>query len=421
MLTRTIEIADGVKLNYIETDKFKTNYFSFNFITNLSRESAHLNALIPKILTHASKNYPSQAEIDKRLQYLYSASIGARNTQNGKYQVFGIIGDMLNDKYTFDTPVTDEMIKLLCDIIFNPFLEEGEFSAQFTESKKTDLIDLINAEINNKNAYAMNRCSDIMCKDEVFSIGKNGTVESVQAVTPKSLYEAYMKALQEYRIEIYFVGLADIEKIASAFKASFDKINRRVEKINDVEIVKKAEKVNQVCEIQNVTQGKLCMGFRTGRTIEDGDYHIMQLFSELYGGSPTSKLFINVREKKSLCYYCRSMITQKSGLMYVSAGIEPSNKEIAEKAILEQLEQVKKCKISDEELESAKKSLKNSYMQIYDNPGAMELWTLFRELSSNYDIPADEAKRVENTTKEEIAQFAKGITLDTVYFLKGEE
>ncbi|MBO5374112.1 MAG: hypothetical protein J6A54_01515, partial [Clostridia bacterium] len=70
MVTKVINIASGVKINYIETDKFKTNYFSFNFITQMRRESAHLNALVPRILTHGSTNYLTQAEIDKRLQYL---------------------------------------------------------------------------------------------------------------------------------------------------------------------------------------------------------------------------------------------------------------------------------------------------------------------------------------------------------------
>ena len=145
------------------------------------------------------------------------------------------------------------------------------------------------------------------------------------------------------------------------------------------------------------------------------------MFSEIYGASPTSKLFVNVREKKSLCYACRSMLMQKNGIMYVIAGIEASNKQIAEDAILEQLDEMKKASITDAELESAKKSLKNAYMNIYDSPAGMELWTLNRGLSNNYDIPLGEAKKLDSVTKEQIADFARGITLDTVYFLKGED
>lgn len=421
MITKSIEVANGVKINYIETDKFKTNYFSFNFITLIDKEKSPLNTLLPRILTHGSASYPSQALIDKRLQYLYSSSLVTRNTTIGKFHIFGLMADMLNDKYTAGTSVTSEMISLICDIIFNPYLENGVFSKQYTESEKLEVIDAINAEINNKGRYSLNRCTEIMCEDEIFSIKKTGNVDDVEKITPEQLYNAYKNALKNYKIEIYAVGKLDIDKIALTLKAHFEKIERELETMPSIEIKRSASEVKRVCEIQDVMQGKLCMGFRTGRTIEDGNYHIAQLFCEIYGGSPTSKLFVNVREKKSLCYTCRSMITQKSGLMYVMAGIEATNKQIAEDAILEQLDCVRLAQITSEELESAKKSLKNSYMNIYDSPSAMELWTLNRELSGNFDEPIGEAQRVDSTTKEQIAEYARGITLDTVYFLKGED
>jgi len=71
MITKSFQIADGVKLHYIETDKFKTNYFSFNFVAPLSRENAHFNAMIPLILMRACEKYPSQAEI-KAMEFMSS-------------------------------------------------------------------------------------------------------------------------------------------------------------------------------------------------------------------------------------------------------------------------------------------------------------------------------------------------------------
>ncbi|MBO5374613.1 MAG: insulinase family protein, partial [Clostridia bacterium] len=319
------------------------------------------------------------------------------------------------------TSVTDEMLDLVFDILFNPIIEDEAFSRNNTESEKLEIIDIINAEINNKGRYAQNRCTEIMCSDEIFSIKPFGTVDQVKSATAKQIFDAYKKALREYKIEIYFVGSLDIDKIATRFKACFDKIERAPEELAQIEIKRVAGELKEVTEVQSVAQGKLSMGFRTGKTIEDGDYHIAQLFSEIYGGSPSSKLFVNVREKKSLCYTCRSYVTQKSGLMYVSAGIEAENRQIAVDAILEQLENVKNAKITCEELDNAKKSLKNAYMNIYDSPAGMEVWTLNRELSNNHDSPLLEAKRASEATKEQIAEFARGITLDTIYFLKGED
>ena len=420
MITQSAKIADGVNINYIKTDKFKSNFISFSFITKVDKERVALNALLSRVLCRGSQNYPSQAKIDKKLQYLYSSRIGTRNDTLGEFQIFGLVADVLNDKYTLGTPVTDEILDLICDIVFNPYLENGAFSEQYTESEKSNLIDAINAEINNKTKYANSRCIGEMCKNEIFSIKKTGTAEDVEKITPKSLFEAYKRILKECRIEIYAVGDMDINKITNKFKTHFNDITREVEKIEKESIVRRADSANEVLETQNVKQGKLAMGFRIGKTIEDGNHHITRLFSEVFGGSPTSKLFTNVREKMSLCYYCYSLTNQRNGVLLVSAGIECENKEIAQNAILEQLESIKNGKITPEELESAKKSLKNSFMHVYDSPEGMQSWSLYRMLSGDYSTPMQEATKTDATTVDEIANLAKGITLDTVYFLKGE-
>ncbi len=421
MITRTIDIAKGVRANYIHTDKFKTNYVSFNFITQADKERSYLNAMIPVILMRGCKKYPSQSDLNRRLQFLYSADIDARNNLVGEYQVFGFSSNMLNDRFTADVKTTNEMAELLCDIIFDPYLEKGVFSEKYTESEKLNLIDTIEAEINNKTRYAMNRCIEEMCKDEIYSVRKYGTVDDVKTVNAANLYEAYLKALKEYRVEIYVVGDCDFDSVAGIFKTSFNNIERNVVEPKPYPIVMKADSVKQIEEVQDINQGKLCIGMRTGKTIEDGNYHIAQLFSEIYGASPTSKLFVNVREKMSLCYFCRSQISQRNGLLMVASGIEFKNKQIAEDAILNQLEAIKNGEITEEELENAKRSLRNAYMSIYDSGYSMELWTLNRSLSNNTDTPADEKSKVENATIEEIVEYAKGITVDTVYFLKGEE
>ena len=417
MITKQITISDGVRISYIETEKFKSNFISVNFISELDSNKSFLNSMIPRILSHASSSYPSQADIDRRLQYLYSASLTTKNVSYGQYHIFGFLSDMLCDKYALGTNVTDEMVNFLCDIIFNPYLENGVFSEQFTENEKLEMIDSIEAEINSKTSYSITRCMENMFEGEIFSVRKTGTVEDVEKITPKMLYDAYKAALCECGVEIYVVGKVDIDKVASTFKAHFDKIDRAPKKIIDITPSSAVKEIKQICEIDDVSQGKLCMGFRLG---EASDPVLISLFSELYGGSPTSKLFVNVREKKSLCYTCRSLASLKTGSMCVVAGIEATNKEIAEEAIIEQLECVKRAEITDEELDSAKKSLKNAYLSIYDRPSALATWSLNRQLSGIDSTPMLEYQSIENITKEQIASFAQKINLDTVYFMRGE-
>ena len=184
-------------------------------------------------------------------------------------------------------------------------------------------------------------------------------------------------------------------------------------------VVRTASGVKEVREECVGKQGNLVMGFRTGTVLSDGDYPKMALMSEIYGGSPSSKLFMNVREKMSLCYYCVSVPEAIKGIMLVRAGIENKNFETAKNAILEQLEFMKSGKFTEEELYNAKLSLINAYREISDNPQSLQNWYMGRMLSDISQSPEEAIEVVKNITKDEIVATAKKVTLDTVYFLEG--
>ena len=421
MITISKKIANGVNIHYIKTEKFKTNYISFNFVTALDKDSVHYNSMLPLILMRGCAKYPTQAEINKRLQYLYSGDIAARNSAFGEYHIFGFKANMVNNRFASDIDVELETVNLLCQMIFEPYLTDGAFDIAYTEGEKINLIDTIEAEINEKGKHAINRLMSEMCKNEVFGISKLGTVKDVKSITSASLYEAYKRALKEYPIEIFFVGDGDFDKIAECFENAFKGMERNPIKIEEATLVEEVKEVKHVTDIENVKQGKLVLGFRTGYKPSDNEYHLMQLFNEIYGSSPVAKLFLNVREKMSLCYYCRSIINQRNGIMLVSSGIEAKNKEIAQKAILEQLDMIKNGNVTEEELNSAKKSLRNGYLQIYDSAEAMEVWAFFRGICNISTTPYKECEKIENATVEQIRRVASRIKLDTVYFLKGKE
>ena len=385
----------------------------------LSNEKAHYNALIPLVLMRGSNKFQNQSEINKRLQYLYSGEIVARNDAFGEYQITGFKANMLDNRFANDTDVTMETVSLICNLLFDPLLENGAFTEAYTKGEKLNLIDMIESEKNNKTRYSITRLTEEMCKNEVFGVSKLGKVKDVKKITSKSLYEAYMEMINTYPIEIYFVGQCDIDKLANMLKLQFSKINRNVIEIPKVVTKEKATKVKRITDTENVKQGKLCLGFRTGYKVEDNKYYQVQLFNEVFGGSPTSKLFMNIREKMSLCYYCRSIINQRNGIMKVASGIEFKNKDIAEKAIIDQLEQIKNGNITEEEFESAKKSIRNGYLQIYDSAESMETWTFYRGLCQNNATPMDECEKINTATIEDIKSVAQKMTLDTVYFLNG--
>lgn len=421
MITKSAVIANAVKLSYIETDKFKTNYFSFNFVSNLSEKQNVYHSLLPLVLMRGCEKYPTQLDINKRLQYLYSGEILARNNKYGEYQIFGFKANILDNRFAKGTDVTFETIDLICNLIFNPLIENGAFSEKYTRGEKNTLIDIIESERNNKTSYATKRLMEEMCKNEVFGISKLGNVSDVEKITPKTLYNAYKTIISTYPIEIYFVGNCDFEKLVAILKEYFDGIKREPIALNEASTIEASGLVNEVVDYESVKQGKLCLGFRTGYKVQDNKYHLVQLFNEIFGGSPTSKLFMNVREKLSLCYYCRSIVNQRNGIMTVSSGIEFKNKEIAQNAIIEQLNDIKNGKITLEEFESAKKSIRNGYLQIYDNAESTEAWSFYRGICHSDSTPIDECEKINSATIEDVQNVASKMTLDTVYFLNGKK
>lgn len=169
----------------------------------------------------------------------------------------------------------------------------------------------------------------------------------------------------------------------------------------------------------NITQGKLALGFRTGMTFYDGDYPAFSLFNEIFGGSPSGKLFMNVREKLSLCYYCSTITEAHKGLLFVASGIEIKNKDKAQNEILAQLEDIKQGKITDTEFDSAVKSLINGYSELADEPQTMSMWYYNRMMAGLFDTPEEVCDKIRRLTKEDVVKASLGVKLDTVYFLKG--
>ena len=294
------------------------------------------------------------ADINKKLDYLYDAGLSSRNQKRGEAQVFGICAGVLDNCYALEgEDLLSEIVGIVGNILLHPVTNGAAFDAAYTESEKNNLIDAINANINNKAYYAKKRCTEEMCRGERYGLPENGTIGDVQAITPESLYNQYRYALKHYPIEIFFVGQTDEDRLAEKLRAVFAGLERDIISVPAPEIVRAVSDVKRIDEDMPVNQGKLVIGMRSGVTLHDPDYPAMLMFNEIFGGGVTSKLFMNVREKMSLCYYCSSSPDSYKGLLFVQSGIEVENREVAETAINDQLEAVRRGEFTEEEMRSA--------------------------------------------------------------------
>lgn len=420
-----IKVSDGINLGYIEQKKFKTNFFKVCFCLDLEREYTTKLSLLSGVLMRASKNYPGISHINNRLDYLYDMNVSSGTYKRGERLYFSYECDFLKNEFIPEGSenLLDEALGMFRELIFCPYLVDGGFDKKILDSEKTDLENSIKSIINYKNAYVREKCIEALCKDEKFSISEQGNLEDIPRVDEKNLYDFYRWFISSASVEIVFIGEADPEKLARSFKAIFEESTERSPvELTDTYITGDVkDEVLECTEEMEVNQGKLALGFRTGVGVTHEDCTAMSLFAEIFGGSPMSKLFMNVREKLSLCYYCRASLDSYKGIMLVLSGIQSKNKDKSFDAIMKELCDIQNGNVSQDEFEAAKLSLINSYKTLDDSPAALSAWFISRINCGSTINPEDVVEKIKNTTLDEVVAASKKVRLDTVYFLKGED
>lgn len=409
--------GEGINLCRVSAEGFKTACVSLSIVMPLG-EKASLYALVPNILTRSSKNYPDVTKIEQKLALLYGADVAVDVSKVGENQVIKFIAGCIDDRFAIEgESITDECCKLLFELVFEPLLVDGVFAADDVESEKRLLWERIASESNDKRIYSKNRCEEIMCADEAYGINRFGTAEDIKAATPETIYKAYQEMLSEGKIAVCISGgrFDNVKKLLEQYTKG---ISRRVSE-NETVFVEYAEDVQYEKEQEKVKQGKLVMGFRMGMKDGNDKYAARRVMTDLFGGSPHSKLFTVVREKMSLCYYCSARLIRAKGVMFVQSGIESYNEEKAREAILAQLEAIKNGDFSDEDINASVKALEDGFKSVSDSPESLDAWFMSQVVSGDYRYPEEFIEEFKSVTREDIINAAKDVTLDTVFMLEG--
>ncbi|MBQ8203583.1 MAG: insulinase family protein [Clostridia bacterium] len=420
MLPETVNLGEGVLGRFIKNDRFNTTLISFNFYLPLREETVANNALLPFVLTTCSDKYPDFSKLNYKLTRLYGANLISSCEKIGDYQLLKVGISVINDKYTIDEEdLTAQACELLCDLIFRPKAENGEFALEDTEREKRKAIEHIKGEFSEKRIYAKKRLIEEMFKGSAFGISKCGTVEQVETVTGKSLYEAWQNMLKSGFVRVNVVSSEMPKGLFEAVSEAFSGIGR--ENVTDCKentCLAPAENVRTVTENMDITQGKLVLGFTSKMSGTDRETLSLSLMCDIFGGGPYSRLFNNVREKLSLCYYCAVGLVKIKGFLTVDCGIDPKNEEKAIKAITDQLFIMKKGMFTDFEFESAIKSTKDSLKTYYDSQSMLDMWYSLKVFEENPPSPEELSELISKVTREDVCEAAKGIELHTVYSLK---
>ena len=418
-----LEIAPEVNLDYVRSDKFKTGTLSVQLITPINEKTASFGALLPSVLRRGTMSHPDMRSLSTALDLLYGSSIGCTVRKKGENQCIGFAASFIDEEFV---PGGEKLLEPMCDLLgellLDPVTRNGRFLNDYVESEKQNLIDAIRGIINDKRDYADLRLLQGMCRGERYGVDKFGSIARVEKITNQTLFRYYQELLSTAHLELFYCGSAERERVEEAISRAFAPLQRgRVVPPVIAEKKNAPETPREITERMDVTQGKLSLGFFTDITAKDPRYPALVLAATVFGGGATSKLFTNVREKLSLCYYASSLYHRQKGLITVSSGIEFQNYQRAYDEIMAQLEAVQKGELEDWELEGARSTLLNSYATVGDSQGKLENFYLGQAATGQHETPADLARAIQDMTAERICRAMSTVKLDTVYFLKGKE
>lgn len=425
MNIKRTELMPGVWLNHLHSDKFKTACLSLTMLTQLQRDTAALNALIPCVLRRGTTRFRDMEALSSRFDELYGSAIEPVVRRIGEIQCIGFYASMPEGDFIADGGnILHDTAELMGEMLLSPATRGGLFLPQYVESEKEKLLELIRSRINEKRGYAVFRCIEEMCCYEDFAVSRLGLEDECENINYKKLTKHYRNLIQSCPIEIFYCGRASAKQVASAMKEALSTLPRAdidYEIGTDVRMNAVEEQARFVSEELDVNQGILVMGFRLGECMEDPDLASIYVFNGVFGSGSTSKLFMNVREKLSLCYYASSAVDTHKGLMFVSSGIDFDKFDRVKEEIFTQLDAVKRGDVSEEELESARMGIASDLRSIKDGQGELEGFYLANTLDG-LDISPDElAELVENVSLEDVISIANSVECDMIYFLKGYE
>lgn len=418
-MIQTIELLPGVTLRCFPAERFKQGCLSLQFLRPMTRDEAAMNALIPAVLLRGTEKRPDLRAITLHLDDLYGASVGALVRRIGDYQTVGLHCSFIEDRFALSGDrILAPMIEFLGELLLNPLTENGVFSDNFVQSEKRNLIATIESERNDKRAYAAAQMLKKMCAADSFGIPRLGEVDQVEATDAAGLWAHYQKILRESPVEIFYVGSGKPEDLAQWLCPVFEKINRQPVCLPAQTPFRDGGGGDHT-ETMEITQAKLVMGFTTPITNRDPWFAAMQVLNTLFGAGMTSKLFVNVREKMSLCYSIGSGYYGSKGVMTVSAGIDAEQEQVVRSEILAQLDACRAGDITAEELRSAKEAILSGLRGVHDSPGSIEGYETTAAISGLKLTVDDYRRAVEEVTSNEVMEAAKLVTLHTTYFLKG--
>ncbi|WP_002150929.1 EF-P 5-aminopentanol modification-associated protein YfmF [Bacillus cereus] len=409
---------NGLQLHLCNTDKFKTISIMLMMKAPLQEELTTARALIPYILNRGTINYPNRKLIKQKLDGMYGATLFTDVLKKGDNHIITFRMELPADQFlNVPNSLLKSSLDLLHEVVYSPLLENGVFNSAIVEQEKRLLKQRLASMYNEKMLYVNIRLIEEMFKGEPYQLPAFGREEDIASLNASSIYQVYEELLQNARFDLFIVGTLNENEVKLMVQDVFSE-QHNTKPIKTISSDRKvANGVKVIQDKMDVKQGKLLLGYRTFSTIQDEDYEATRVANAIFGRFPSSKLFVNLREKESLAYFALSQIESNKGLLTTMTGIDFDNYERAIEIMRKQEYAMKEGDFTEAEVEQGKAMLINLFLEAYDTPlGIMDISIQAVDSGLSNKIN-NQIKRIRMVSKSDVIRAANKWELDTIYFL----
>ncbi|MBQ8459243.1 insulinase family protein [bacterium] len=333
------ELSNNIEYIYKENQNTPRMALCLNFSINKAEKIPGIYSLMSRLLLQGTKKYNSEQLANEFEKYAIDFSSE-------------LFPNYIRLKFVCLNEDFSKAVELINEVLTNSTFDEFE-------KERLKLKGEITAELDSPRVKALDAYYNEMFENHYYGNTMTKVAKNLDSITKEEVIDAYKYILNNSKKALAIVGALKKDEVISEIEKTFGKLPNSID--NNFEIEKpELKKAKEVTNIKSdLNQAHIIKGWQVPSNGEK-DYPSLVLLNIILGACGlSSRLFLELRDKKGLAYVVRSTYeTYKlTGNFMIYIATEPNNIEISLKGFDEEIEKIKTIPVSEKELDDAKNNL----------------------------------------------------------------
>jgi predicted Zn-dependent peptidase len=316
--------------------------------------------------------------------------------------VGGVINASTDKEVTvYWTRVPADRVDLAADVLFD-IVSNSQFAPNDVERERMVILEELKMYLDQPQDYVHSLFERIMWPDHPLGRDIIGTVESVSSTSRDDLLD-YLQS--HYRLPNLVMAISGAVQPDQALQLIESRLTLPEAPNGSGEFVPAPGPLTEPVVLlhrKDTEQAHICLGTRALSYL-DPDRYALDLLNTILGEGMSSRLFLEIREKRGLAYDVHSFSSKHSdaGYFAVYMGVDPGKAEEAVNAVMAELRRVASEKVPEAELVKAKEFTKGRLRLGLEGTNSLATWLCQQELLTG-----------KVKTVEEVVQLFEAVTLE---------